>query len=64
VKNLLCALRQYSSVWSIDPTDRCFRDAYTAELHSALSETDFANFYDQGRKMKLDEATKLALEIV
>jgi hypothetical protein len=50
--------------YKIDPTDRRFRDAYTAELHSALSETDFANLYEQGRKMKLEEAIKLALKTV
>ncbi len=46
----------------IGPNYQKFRDAYLAELHSLLSETEFAEFYEQGRKLKLEEAIKLALE--
>jgi predicted ATPase/DNA-binding winged helix-turn-helix (wHTH) protein len=48
--------------YKIDSADSCFRDTYLAELRAALSEADFNEFYDQGRKLKLDEAIKLALE--
>lgn len=49
--------------YETDSLDRNFRDAYTAELRAALSEAAFAEFYEQGRKLKLEEAIKLALEI-
>ena len=35
--------------------DRRFRDAYLAELKSKMDEADFSEFYEQGRKMKLEE---------
>jgi hypothetical protein len=48
--------------YEIDFADGRFRDIYLAELRAALSEAGFNEFYEQGRKLKLDEAVKLALE--
>jgi len=48
--------------YKFDPNDQPFRDEYIAKLSVALSEVDFVDFYKQGRKMKLEEAIKLALE--
>lgn len=45
-----------------ETADRQFRDIYLTELRAALSETDFAEFYEQGHKMKMEEAITLALE--
>lgn len=50
--------------YETDSVDRRFRDAYLAELRVALSEDDFAEFYEQGRKLKLEVAIKLALESI
>jgi non-specific serine/threonine protein kinase len=35
--------------------DRRFRDTYLAELKAKMDEADFSKFYEQGRKMKLEE---------
>lgn len=48
--------------YEIEPAERRFRDAYTAELKTALGETGFTNFYEQGRRMKLSEAIALCLK--
>ena len=50
--------------YKFDPNDQPFRDEYLAKLSAELSEVDFANLYEQGRKMKLEKAIKLALESV
>lgn len=47
--------------FEIDTSDRRFRDAYLAELRAALDEADFADAYEQGHKLKLEEAIVLAL---
>jgi serine/threonine-protein kinase len=39
-----------------------FRDAYLAELKIQMDKTAFSKFYEQGRKMKLEEAVALCLE--
>jgi predicted ATPase/serine/threonine protein kinase len=53
-----------STGYEIEPASRLFCDEYLAELRVALSETDFANFYEQGSKIKLDEAIKLVSDSV
>ncbi len=50
--------------YEIDSVDYHFRENYLVELRSSLPEAEFAKFYERGRKMKLEEAIKLALEIV
>jgi len=47
--------------YNIEPAERRFRDAYLASLQSVRSEGGFAAAYEQGRKLKLDEAVALAL---
>lgn len=46
----------------IEPTDRLFRETYLSDLRAATSEQDFAEFYSQGEKLKLEEAVALAEE--
>ncbi len=48
--------------YEMEPAERRFRDAYTADLKTKMDETDFTNFYEQGRKLKLEEAVALCLE--
>ncbi len=48
--------------YEIEPADRRFRDAYTSELKTKMSEEEFTKAYEQGRKLKLDEAIALALD--
>ncbi len=50
--------------YKFDPNDQPFRDEYIAKLITVLSEADFVDSYEQGRKLKLEEAIKLALETV
>lgn len=52
------ALRQ-SIGYEIEPTDRIFRDAYLSEAHAAIDEKVFAEFYESGMKLKLEEAVAL-----
>jgi predicted ATPase len=47
--------------YEIEPSDRNFRDAYISELKTKMDGEDFKNAYEQGRKMKPEEAIKLAL---
>ena len=47
--------------FKIELSDRRFRDAYIAKLKTKMDETAFARFYGLGRKLKLDEAIRLAL---
>jgi hypothetical protein len=47
--------------YNIEPPERRFRDRYLASLRAMLSEGDFSTAYQQGRKMRLDEAVALAL---
>lgn len=44
-----------------EPAERRFRDAYLTELREALDEATLSVAYEQGRKLKLDEAITLAL---
>lgn len=44
-----------------EPAERRFRDAYLAALREALDEATLSVAYEQGRKLKLDEAITLAL---
>jgi hypothetical protein len=44
-----------------EPADRRFRDACLGSLHALLSEKAFSKAYDEGRKLKLEEAIALAL---
>lgn len=50
--------------YEADSVDRRFRDLYLVQLHTAISQYDFTYLYEQGRKLKLEEAIKLALETV
>lgn len=53
-------LRQ-SIGFETEPAERRFRDAYFMELRDALDEATLSVLYEQGRKLKLDEAITLAL---
>jgi tetratricopeptide (TPR) repeat protein len=44
-----------------EPAERRFRDACLGSLHALLSEEAFSKAYDEGRKLKLEEAIALAL---
>jgi tetratricopeptide (TPR) repeat protein len=55
-------LRQ-SIGYELDFSDRSFREQYISKLRVILSEIAFAEFYEQGRKLELEEAIKLALEV-
>ena len=46
-----------------EPADRRFRDAYLAELKSKMDESDFSEFYEQGRKLKLEEVIALVTSL-
>ncbi len=46
----------------VEPAERRFRDAYLSELKIKMDEVAFSKFYEQGRKMKLEEAVALGLE--
>ena len=39
-----------------------FRDAYLAQLHHSIDEETFPKYYEQGRKLKIEEAVALALK--
>ncbi len=45
-----------------EPADRRFRDAYLAKLKTKMDEAAFANLYEQGRRLKLEEAVALCLK--
>jgi tetratricopeptide (TPR) repeat protein len=47
--------------YNIEPAERRFRDAHLISLRSVLSEDDFSQAYEQGRKLGLDEGVALAL---
>lgn len=46
--------------YEADPADRCIRDNYFAELKTKIDGADFALLYEQGCKLKLNEAVALA----
>lgn len=48
--------------YEIEPADRRFRAVYLTELTIELDKAAFAELYEQGRKMKLEEAVALCLE--
>jgi non-specific serine/threonine protein kinase len=48
--------------YEMEPAERRFRDTYTAKLKTKMNEADFTNLYEQGRKLKLEEAVSLCLE--
>ena len=47
--------------YCIEPAERRFREGYLVHVRAALSEDAFSAAYEQGRKLKLDEAVALAL---
>ena len=47
--------------FEIEPADRRFRESYFSKLRAALTESVFAAAYQQGRKLKTEEAIALAL---
>ena len=49
--------------YNIEAAERRFRDAYLASLCAVLDEAAFSAAYEQGHKLKLDEAIVLALGI-
>jgi tetratricopeptide (TPR) repeat protein len=51
----------HSIGFQIEPAERRFRDEYLAALREALDEATLSVAYEQGRKLKLDEAITLAL---
>ena len=46
---------------NIEATERRFREAYMARLHSLLSSEKFREAYSAGRRLKLEESVALAL---
>ena len=48
--------------YEIELAERRFRDAYTAELKTKMDEEAFIKAYEQGRKLKQEEAIAWALE--
>ncbi len=48
--------------YEADSVERRFRDAYLDKIKAALPETDFTDLFEQGRKLKLEEAVALCLE--
>lgn len=49
--------------YEIDLIDSRFRETCLAQLKTKFNKTDFRKFYEQGLKMKLEEAISLALGI-
>ena len=47
--------------FEIEPADRRFRESYLSRLRAALTESVFAAAYQQGRKLKTEEAIALVL---
>jgi len=47
--------------YEIEPAERRFRDVYLTELRATLSKADFAVAYEQGSKLKLEEAIAITL---
>ena len=47
--------------YEIEPSDRHFRNAYISKLKTKMDEDEFKNAYEQGSKMKPEEAIALAL---
>ena len=45
--------------YEIEPADLRFRNACLTELKAKMDEADFSKFYEQGRKMKLEESLGL-----
>ena len=48
--------------YEIEPADLRFRAVYLTELKTKMDEAAFAELYEQGRKLKLEEAVALCLE--
>ena len=48
--------------FELETNELIFRNRYVAETRAALDEADFAAAYEQGRKLKLEEAVALCLE--
>ncbi len=48
--------------FDIEHADRRFRDVYLAKLKTKMDEADFAKLYEQGRRLKIEEAVALCLE--
>jgi non-specific serine/threonine protein kinase len=48
--------------FEIEPAERRFRDTYTSELKSKMSEEQFTKAFEHGRKIKLDKTIALALD--
>jgi non-specific serine/threonine protein kinase len=46
----------------MEPAERRFREAYLGGLRAALSDSAFRSAYEQGRKLKLEEAVAVALD--
>jgi len=44
-----------------EPAERLFRDTYLAELNSVLSEENFSKLFQQGSKMKIENAVAMAI---
>lgn len=45
-----------------EPAERNFREDYLARLHRSIDEQTFSKYYEQGRKLKMEEAVALALK--
>ncbi len=48
--------------YEIEPADLHFRDSFLAKLRASLSEADLSASFEQGRRLKPDEAVALCLE--
>ena len=48
--------------FEIEPFERRFRECYLSQLKAKMDEDTFAKLYEQGRKLKLEEAVALCLK--
>ncbi len=48
--------------FEIEPYERRFRECYLSQLKAKMDEDTFAKLYEQGRKLKLEEAVALCLQ--
>ncbi|MCA1625944.1 MAG: hypothetical protein LC768_05745 [Acidobacteria bacterium] len=44
-----------------EPAERLFRDTYLADLNSVLTEENFSKLFQQGSKMKIENAVAMAI---
>ncbi len=62
IKNL-CRIRFYKG-GVVENRISLNRETYLAEIRTKMDEADFSKFYEQGSKLKLEEAVAFCLEEV